>query len=815
MARGGVMAWGVLAAALLVDPCVAVADVVPLYRLYHPGYGDHLFTTSASETAAATLSGGYVSEGIAAYVLAAPAEGSAPLYRLYHSESGDHFYTSSASERDSAVASSGYVYEGVAAHVFETQADASIALYRLYSPKSGDHLLTTDAAEIGSAASSAGYVYEGIAAYVFQTPPPTRPVPGRNGFRILVDVNQMDASEAARDAVLAADGVWAITQNSPGIPASAWPGALARLNAAHWTVAEDNPDSAYEFDAVAGYIGRPVDAAMCYMEPGVIPRTGPDGPALDATYDTILTPAEIEAQAATHGGKIVILTRSYRSDDPRRHAADASLGHPAVSGIAFETNPDGPGSVMWNQKFNEGINHCLSLGKKCYVLLPPKKNSVDYLSDVQAAMSYFAGSGQLANPDLHIVLAVYVRADSGVGFLDAAAGSGPRNTLLAAVNWLKSYRDGVAPGPAAEAANEPAPWAAARPTTAGAAGERPADLAPREEGPDDPGRRGGIELEPRSASGTLAGRGAAYVGTPSDEASLAGAVEPGRFAWSLRAGLRDALALSSARGGARLAASARLPSGEFCVDDPAWYSLHQVGAANTRLPAGPPYPADASGYDTEYRYGYRAQYDFTGGPRKDVIACQLALADNRACLQSYFSGPVGPGPNAQWRRDWRDNPYFNGLFPPEAPSALPRRLKFWLPAGTVGFLLRFGLPARRADFAAIRLGRPPEESDLKQAPTAPPADQGVVLMSRLLRGEIVTGVHDGGGWLVFAAATVDADTSRLMRDGAPGLDRGAWLYAYLSGSHGTLLMNTMIDKHAFRAEYRSLAFKNDGDPICE
>jgi hypothetical protein len=94
----------------------AAAMTTPLYRLYNGSTGDHLYTTSQSERDAA-VRGGYVAEGIAAYVSATMQSGLVPLYRLYNAGNGDHLYTTSASERDTAVASSGYVSEGIAAYV--------------------------------------------------------------------------------------------------------------------------------------------------------------------------------------------------------------------------------------------------------------------------------------------------------------------------------------------------------------------------------------------------------------------------------------------------------------------------------------------------------------------------------------------------------------------------------------------------------------------------------------------------------------------------------------------------------------------------
>jgi hypothetical protein len=98
---------------------------VPLHRLYNGAKGAHLYTVSPGERDAAVKDAGYVSEGIAAYVwdrdpeldeLAPLSASIEPLYRL-ENDAGDHFYTVDAAERDAAIQSLGYVSEGIAAYV--------------------------------------------------------------------------------------------------------------------------------------------------------------------------------------------------------------------------------------------------------------------------------------------------------------------------------------------------------------------------------------------------------------------------------------------------------------------------------------------------------------------------------------------------------------------------------------------------------------------------------------------------------------------------------------------------------------------------
>ena len=136
------------------------ADAVPLYRLYNPGNGDHLYTTSEEERTHALTIGyqddGYCSiyEGkpsgcvsIAGYILPMRVAETVEFYRLYNPGNGDHFYTTSEAERAHALTigyqDDGYcsIYEGepsgcisIAGYVFPNPKDETFPLYRLYRP---------------------------------------------------------------------------------------------------------------------------------------------------------------------------------------------------------------------------------------------------------------------------------------------------------------------------------------------------------------------------------------------------------------------------------------------------------------------------------------------------------------------------------------------------------------------------------------------------------------------------------------------------------------------------------------------------------
>src|SRR5579884_1556045 len=221
----------------------------------------------------------------------------------------------------------------------------------------------------------------------------------KSGFSILIDTNQMNQTEATNDAPLAADGVWSIPVNSCSgciadpitDPNGTWPGALARLNAANWTVTEDVYSTSGNYPSAsqtAQYIGRAPNASMVYHEQ-------------NTPNDTVLLTSEIDAAAGSTGNSIIVLSRSYA--DQRADYVRAALGDAHTSGVAFETNP--PYSSISTQNFNQGIQDILASGRKAYMLLPPI-NGDDYLADMQSGVTqYLANGSQFGNPNLFIVLA--------------------------------------------------------------------------------------------------------------------------------------------------------------------------------------------------------------------------------------------------------------------------------------------------------------------------------------------------------------------------------------------------------------------------
>jgi len=244
-------------------------------------------------------------------------------------------------------------------------------------------------------------------------------------FRILIDVNQLDPDEATQASRFKADGLWAITHNSPkGID---WPEVFGALDAAGWVVSEDDPGETREVDFVADTLRGMANNTVFYNEDGLA---------------TPLRDEQINAYSAHRvpgygpiAARITLLTRSWGDGDNRQAELNHGLANPRVAGAAFEFNPGDSMDPSW--KLREGCLYILGLHKKCYLLMPPSHKTHDYLGDVQKAIAYFAPGGLLSQPDVFIVLASYERPNA-VHYL--SSGERDRNSIEAVTTWLKAYR---------------------------------------------------------------------------------------------------------------------------------------------------------------------------------------------------------------------------------------------------------------------------------------------------------------------------------------------------------------------------------------
>ena len=201
-------------------------------------------------------------------------------------------------------------------------------------------------------------------------------------FQVLIDLNTFKAQDNVDlTRSLRCDGVWCIPQNSD-LTDVQWRTVFNQVGTGT-AIAEDNPAPhnvgqapARAYDTIKRLLGR-VDGTLCYNETGATPGA------------TLLSNDQINADAATHGGKVIVLTRAYSTspNDSWRKETDRCLANPKVSGVAMET-------VVGYDKYacDALLNTALrTYHKPVYFLLPTSKaayvtQSIKFLQSRQFAL---------------------------------------------------------------------------------------------------------------------------------------------------------------------------------------------------------------------------------------------------------------------------------------------------------------------------------------------------------------------------------------------------------------------------------------------
>lgn len=139
----------------------ATKDLPPIYRLYHPGTGEHLYTDSKNERDTLVKGGIWQDEKVA-MLSAKKSDDAIPVYRVCYPLTGDHHYTTSKNEVDTLIKTQGWVDEGIAFYAMDT--GKGVPVYRLYNKglKLGAHHFTTGLNEY-NALESHGWLKEGAA----------------------------------------------------------------------------------------------------------------------------------------------------------------------------------------------------------------------------------------------------------------------------------------------------------------------------------------------------------------------------------------------------------------------------------------------------------------------------------------------------------------------------------------------------------------------------------------------------------------------------------------------------------------------------
>ena len=165
---GGTIVGPPSTATILNDDPAAPAVSTNVYRLYHDGTKEHLYTTDVVEYNALPAFN-WIPEGIAYRMFTAAGgtyngAGLVPFFRLYSPGLAQHHWTTDYNE--ARVLSQGtWLYEGVVGSMSPTSQPGLTPLYRLYLPSPPIHLWTTGIVEYNALPPS-GWIQEGIVGYV-------------------------------------------------------------------------------------------------------------------------------------------------------------------------------------------------------------------------------------------------------------------------------------------------------------------------------------------------------------------------------------------------------------------------------------------------------------------------------------------------------------------------------------------------------------------------------------------------------------------------------------------------------------------------
>lgn len=126
----------------------STGTLMPVYRFYSPGTGEHFYSLSSTEGAAA----GMRPEGIGFHVYQQESPERVALYRCIY---GKHFVSRDAD-------CEGFRNEGRYGFVDSKASNQNVPLYRFFNPANGDHLITKSQSE----GINSHYREEGILGYV-------------------------------------------------------------------------------------------------------------------------------------------------------------------------------------------------------------------------------------------------------------------------------------------------------------------------------------------------------------------------------------------------------------------------------------------------------------------------------------------------------------------------------------------------------------------------------------------------------------------------------------------------------------------------
>ena len=133
----------------------------PVFRIYNPFNGEHLYTTDSHEVKILFKDYGWGIEGVGWY---SSTEG-IPVYRLYNPIINNHLYTSDLNEINIITRDYGWIMDNDGKPVmYSTGDEEDVPVYRLYNPYNNMHHLTTDENEY-NVLPDYGWQQEGASMY--------------------------------------------------------------------------------------------------------------------------------------------------------------------------------------------------------------------------------------------------------------------------------------------------------------------------------------------------------------------------------------------------------------------------------------------------------------------------------------------------------------------------------------------------------------------------------------------------------------------------------------------------------------------------
>jgi hypothetical protein len=156
-------------ATIVDDDSPAAAQEIATYRLYNTDTAEHLYTTDLNEYAVLGTRG-WIQEGNAWRMFRTTGTVGGgytmPLFRLYHIGTGQHLWTTDANEARVLGVTRDWQYEGVTAYLAPPVA-GTVPLYRMALPSPPVHLWTIDENEYRTLqGSTPPWIPEGIIGYV-------------------------------------------------------------------------------------------------------------------------------------------------------------------------------------------------------------------------------------------------------------------------------------------------------------------------------------------------------------------------------------------------------------------------------------------------------------------------------------------------------------------------------------------------------------------------------------------------------------------------------------------------------------------------